>query len=105
MAFAPLLRRAANPAVPCRQRKPSRILHMKSSIHRLFPPVLCLCLATVPPLAAQVPTYKATEITKLTPVAINAKGQIAGNIDTASGHVHAALYSGGVVTDLGVLPG
>lgn len=78
---------------------------MKTAIHRSILPFLCLWLVPALPLAAQVPVYKGTQITKLTPVAINAKGQIAGNIDTVSGNIHAALYSGGVVTDLGVLSG
>ena len=59
---------------------------------------------------AQVPTYVATVIdSNFSPTAINAKGQMAGNIfvPDAGGtyYEHAALYSGGVITDLGVLPG
>jgi len=55
-------------------------------------------------LGAQVATYEGTEIRLILPKAINAKGQIAGVIDVG-GQIHAALYSNGVVTDLGVLPG
>ena len=37
--------------------------------------------------------------------AINAAGQIVGSARTADGPLHAALWEGGRVTDLGILPG
>ena len=66
--------------------------------------VLCLWLVPAVRLVAQVPIYTGTEIT-FVPTAINASGQIAGYGDAPGGTVHAVLYSGGNITDLGVLPG
>jgi probable HAF family extracellular repeat protein len=37
--------------------------------------------------------------------AINASGQVVGSSSVAGGNVHAFIYSGGVMTDLGTLPG
>lgn len=62
-------------------------------------------------LMAQVPTYTGTEIVStFVPKAVNASGQMAGyiyvdGVGGAAGAYHAARYSGGVITDLGVLPG
>lgn len=57
-------------------------------------------------VTAQVPTYTGVEITPgFVPVAVNASGQLAGNITNQSGFLRAALNSGGVITDLGVLSG
>lgn len=73
--------------------------------------VLFLGLAPSTQLMAQVPTYTGAEIpSTFVPTAVNASGQVAGyiyvdGVGGAAGALHAARYSGGVVTDLGVLPG
>ena len=71
---------------------------------------LSLWLGATLGAGAQVPTYVGSDINSdFTPSGINAKGQMAGNIfvpDSGGTYrSHAALYSGGVITDLGVLPG
>jgi probable HAF family extracellular repeat protein len=84
---------------------------MIKSTHHHSPPGVLLVLilwlvSVVQQLVAQVPNYTGAEIiSTFTPKAINASGQMAGNISTAGGSIHAARYSGGVITDLGVLPG
>lgn len=56
------------------------------------------------------PLYKVTDLGTLggatsTASDINAKGQVVGCADTASGHRHAFLYDNGKMTDLGTLAG
>ena len=71
----------------------------------IFTAVTCL-----PALAAAVPTYTAIDLGSLGGAhsfgyAINAGGQVTGYADTSGNAVHAFLYTGGVMTDLGTLGG
>jgi len=61
-------------------------------------------------LVSAAPLYKVTDLGTLggatsTARGINAKGQVVGCADTASGHRHAFLYDNGKMTDLGTLGG
>lgn len=66
-----------------------------------------LCLFSAPPLHAQVPNYTGAEIlSTFVPTAINASGQMAGYASIGTGGaLRAVLFSGGVLTNLGTLPG
>ena len=55
--------------------------------------------------AAQTPYYNAQWLGSFTASEVNAKGQVAGYILANGGLTHAAIYSGGKIIDLGVLPG
>src|SRR5215510_14995213 len=58
----------------------------------------------------QTATYSITDLGTLggatsTACGINDRGQVAGNSAIASGELHAFLWDGGTMTDLGTLPG
>lgn len=67
--------------------------------------VLLLSAASVSRAAAQSTSYTAKWLGAFSASEINAKGQAAGYILVGGGLKHAALWSGGKIIDLGVLPG
>lgn len=64
-----------------------------------------LSLSTMAQVTAQTTYWSAKHLGSFFPEAINAAGQIAGYVLVDGGRTHAALYTGGKVIDLGVLPG
>jgi probable HAF family extracellular repeat protein len=66
---------------------------------------LLLSTALVSRAAAQATNYTAKWLGSFSASEINAKGQAAGYILLNGGLKHAAIYSGGKIIDLGVLPG
>jgi probable HAF family extracellular repeat protein len=78
---------------------------------RLLAIVLCgLVLTLSQPVLAQTILYTVTDLGTLGGASsqangINDSGQVVGYAYTPSGSTHAFLYSGGIMTDLGTLPG
>ncbi len=93
----------------CFNKSPT-VLTMKTRIevscHNRIRILLCVWVlsAGLTSGEAQNPSYSVVAL-PLIPLAVNASGQVVGYASFNDGPVHAALYSGGELTDLGTLPG